>query len=49
MNKDEVEKLEWIYLRMINLHDENQNMDYMIALKKIIEKYKVKNVTISRK
>jgi len=35
--EEDKEFLEWIYLRMINLYNENENTDYMIKFKKIID------------
>lgn len=32
--------LQWIYDRMSNVHDENENYDYMIKFKEIIEQLK---------
>jgi len=34
---DEI-NLEWAYVRLINLHKENKHYDYMIRLRKIIDK-----------
>ena len=34
--EEDKEFLEWIYLRMINLYNENENTDYMIKFKKIM-------------
>ena len=33
--------LEWIYNRLIEVHGENSNYDYMIEFKKIIENIKI--------
>lgn len=37
-NKDELNHIEWIYRRMVNIHNENENYDYMVKFKNIIEK-----------
>jgi hypothetical protein len=37
-NKDELNHIEWIYSRMVNIHNENENYDYMVKFKNIIEK-----------
>jgi hypothetical protein len=37
---DDIKHLEWMYNRMIEIHGENKNYDYMIKLKKIIETFK---------
>ena len=41
---DDVKHLEWMYNRMIEIHGENTNYDYMIKLKNIIETFKNKRV-----
>lgn len=37
---DEKKFLMWIYERLINVHGENPNMDYMLKLKELIEAVK---------
>lgn len=37
MRDDEVHFLQWIYNRLVNVHDENPKVDYMITFKSIIE------------
>jgi hypothetical protein len=41
-NKEDIEHLEWLYNRMLNVHGENENYDYMIRFKNIIDKFKNK-------
>ena len=41
-SEEEVNHLEWIYNRMINVHNENENYDYMIRFKNIIKQFKKK-------
>jgi hypothetical protein len=41
-SEEEVNHLEWIYNRMINVYNENENYDYMIRFKNIIEQFKKK-------
>ena len=36
----EITHLQWIYDRMFNVHDENENYDYMLKFKEIIEQLK---------
>ena len=38
MKKNEIEHINWIYNRLINKHQENPNVDYMILFKKTIDK-----------
>jgi hypothetical protein len=41
-SEEEVNHLEWIYNRMINVYNENENYDYMIRFKNIIKQFKKK-------
>jgi len=41
-SEEDVNHLEWIYNRMINIHNENKNYDYIIRFKSIIEQFKKK-------
>lgn len=34
------EILQWVYERMINIHNENPNVDYMLRFKKVIDSIK---------
>jgi len=43
MRPDEVIHLRWIYHRLVNVHGENKNYDYMLKLNKIIKKEENKN------
>ena len=36
----DITHLQWIYDRMSNVHDENENYDYMLKFKEIIEQLK---------
>ena len=38
-NNADKEHLEFIYGRLINVHKENENVDYILRLKKIIDSY----------
>lgn len=38
MNKDDIKHLDWVYLRMKHVHGEDENLDYMIKFKKILDK-----------
>jgi hypothetical protein len=40
MKDTEVEHLSWMYARLIHLHNENENVDYMIKFKSIIDSYR---------
>jgi len=40
VDQDKVKHLEWIYGRMIDIHGENVNVDYMIKFKNIIQNTK---------
>lgn len=37
MDRKAIEHLIWIYQRMVKVHGENPNYDYMLRLKEIIE------------
>jgi hypothetical protein len=37
--KENKQHLEWIYNRLIEIHNENPNYDYMLKFKEIIENY----------
>jgi hypothetical protein len=37
---DEISHLHWLYCRMSNVHGENENYDYMLKFKEIIEQLK---------
>jgi hypothetical protein len=41
-NKEDIEHLKWLYDRMLNVYGENENYDYMIRFKNIIDKFKNK-------
>lgn len=38
MNKEEIKHINWMYNRLISVHKENPNIDYMKRFKKIIDK-----------
>ena len=40
MTKEEITHLEFIYARLVNMHGENGNTDYMIRLYSIIQDHK---------
>lgn len=40
LSKQDIDHLEWMYRRMIGTHNENENVDYMIRFREIIEKLK---------
>ena len=40
------EHLEWIYARMVTIHREHTNVDYMIKFKEILDRYPVKHGNI---
>lgn len=42
MKKEELEHLEWLYNRLIQVHNENPNYDYMLRYKEIIDKERAK-------
>lgn len=42
MTENNIKHLDWIYNRLINVHKENHNTDYMIRLKSIINKSNTK-------
>lgn len=37
MNNNDIQHLQWIYERMIHVHNENENYDYMIKFRSILE------------
>jgi hypothetical protein len=41
-NKEDTKHIEWIYNRLLYVYKENENYDYMIKLKNIIEQFKKK-------
>ena len=41
-SKEDVNHLEWIYNRMIGLHNENKDYDYMVKFKEILDQFKTK-------
>jgi len=47
MNDKEIKHLEFIYSRMINVHKENENYDYMLKMKEILLKQKMLNKIIN--
>ncbi len=38
MTKEEVKHINWMYNRLISVHNENPNYDYMLKFKEIIDK-----------
>lgn len=40
LTKRDIDHLEWIYHRLINVHNENRNLDYMVKFFEIIKKLK---------
>jgi len=38
ITKEDKEHLEWIYKRLIHVHEENERVDYMIKFSKILKK-----------
>ena len=40
MKDDDIKHLEWLYERMLFVHNENMNYDYMIKFREIINKNK---------
>ena len=40
MNKEDIKHLEFIYARLVNMHGENGNTDYMLRLYRIIQEHK---------
>lgn len=38
LDSKDVQHLQWVYARLKNVHNEDENLDYMLALKRIIEK-----------
>ena len=43
MNEKDIKHLEWIFGRMRDIHGENENYDYMIRFREIIENQKKVN------
>jgi hypothetical protein len=41
-SEEDFNHLEWVYNRLISVHNENPNYDYMIRLKNIIKEFKKK-------
>jgi hypothetical protein len=41
-SEEDLKHLEWIYDRIVNVHNENPNYDYMLKFKSIIEQFKKK-------
>ena len=39
MEDKDIKHLTWIYERLVHVHNENPNSDYMIRLKQIVDKY----------
>jgi hypothetical protein len=39
-SEEDIRHLEWLYNRLIYVHNENENLDYMIKFKLIINKFK---------
>ena len=37
INEKDVKHLQWLYDRMVNVHGENKDYDYMIKFKEIME------------
>jgi hypothetical protein len=40
INEKDVKHLQWLYDRMVNVHGENKDYDYMIKFKEIIKQQK---------
>jgi hypothetical protein len=40
INEKDVKHLQWLYVRMVHVHGENENYDYMIKFMEIIEQLK---------
>ena len=40
LTRKDIDHLEWMYHRMISVHKENKNTDYMIKFRNIIKKIK---------
>jgi hypothetical protein len=40
INKNDINHLEWLYNRMVNVYNENIQLDYMIKFKEIINNLK---------
>jgi hypothetical protein len=40
LNEKDINHLQWIYDRLINVHNENKNVDYMLAFNRILSKLK---------
>lgn len=43
MKEKEIELLRWVYYRLINVHQENKNLDFMAQFKSIIDKQAEEN------
>jgi hypothetical protein len=41
-SEEDLKHLEWIYGRLVDVHNENPNYDYILKFKSIIEKFKKK-------
>jgi len=39
-SEKDIKHLQWVYDRMVNVHGENKDYDYMIKFKEIIEQLK---------
>lgn len=40
IDKKDIEHLEWLHERLVNIHGENKHYDYMLKFKEIIDKLK---------
>lgn len=49
MTKKEINHLEWVYDRMLYVHRENENVDYMIRLKQIVDSFGKEKPVIQKK
>lgn len=47
MNDKDIKDLEWVYERMMYVHNENENMDYMIRFREILNSLKQSNLSKS--
>lgn len=47
MNSKDIKHLEWMYERLKVQHKENENYDYMVRFREIIEKLR-QSITISK-
>ena len=43
ITKNDLKHLDWIYLRLKHVHNENENLDYMIKFKSIIDSMDVED------